>query len=89
MTEYDDESDLDEAPRSSLPVEYGHDEDFTFSQAIERAKLGLHTIYTDRDKDRPSIICDNNGQTTLALCRVCNMAEIELTNPCRLKETHD
>ena len=41
-----------------------------------------HDLYTDRDKDRPEIICDRNGQVVLGLCKRCGKAEAQLDEPC-------
>lgn len=45
----------------------------------EKPKLN-HDLYTDADKDRPSVICDSNGQVVLDLCKRCNRGESELTD---------
>lgn len=45
----------------------------------EKPKLA-HDLYTDADKDRPSAICDSNGQVVLDLCKRCNRGESELTD---------
>lgn len=37
-----------------------------------------HILYTDNDSNRPNIICDNNGQTVLAMCKICGLAESDL-----------
>jgi hypothetical protein len=41
-----------------------------------------HDLYSDADADRPSVICDTNGQVALGLCKRCGKAEIELGEPC-------
>lgn len=37
-----------------------------------------HILYTDDDTNPPSVICDSGGSVVLALCKVCNLAEVEL-----------
>lgn len=41
-----------------------------------------HILYETSDVDAPSVIKDRNGEVVLALCKVCNKAEIELDGPC-------
>lgn len=45
-------------------------------------RVGPHRVYTDRDLDRPDVICDSNGATVLALCKDCGRGECELDEPC-------
>lgn len=35
-----------------------------------------------KDADKPSAICDRNGEVVLAQCRVCGRGEVELSEPC-------
>lgn len=52
-------------------------------------ELGIsHDCYTDADADRPDSICDRNGAVVLSLCKICNRAEVELTEPCNSAPTH-
>jgi hypothetical protein len=44
-----------------------------------------HDLYTDADKDRPSAICDRNGQVVLGLCKRCGRGEIELETHCGVR----
>ena len=39
-----------------------------------------HVLYTDDDQKRPNTICDYNGQTVLAMCKICGMAESDLND---------
>ena len=39
-----------------------------------------HELFTDTDPDRPSQICDRNGQVALAQCKNCGRAESELSD---------
>jgi hypothetical protein len=41
-----------------------------------------HEFYNDNDADRPDVICDNNGQVVLAMCKVCGLAECSITSSC-------
>jgi hypothetical protein len=41
-----------------------------------------HILYTTKDKDKPQIICDSNGEVALGLCKICGAAEIELEIDC-------
>lgn len=41
-----------------------------------------HHLYTNSDTDRPSAICDRNGEVVLGLCKVCGRSEVELEKPC-------
>lgn len=41
-----------------------------------------HTLYTNKDADRPVVICDALGSVVLGLCKVCGRAEAELEGPC-------
>ncbi len=48
-----------------------------------------HTLYTDRDTDRPGVICDRNGQVVLGLCKACGRGESQLDNPCQQDKALD
>lgn len=54
--------------------------------AIPPKLVNGHPVFTDNDKDRPEVICDQNGQTVLNMCKVCGRAEIELDEPCKPEE---
>ena len=41
-----------------------------------------HILYETKDKDKPSSICDRNGEVVLALCKVCGGAEASLPTNC-------
>lgn len=41
-----------------------------------------HTLYTDKDADRPVVICDALGSVVLGLCKVCGRGEGWLNGPC-------
>ena len=41
-----------------------------------------HVLYQTQDADVPDVICDNNGEVVLALCRVCNQGEADLQPTC-------
>lgn len=50
---------------------------------IELANAATHDLYTDKDADRPEVICDGNGQVALSLCKRCGAGEAELLErPC-------
>ena len=42
-----------------------------------------HDLYETGDEGVPDSILDGNGEVVLGLCRRCNKAEIELSEPCR------
>lgn len=37
-----------------------------------------HVLYETTDADRPTEICDRNGEVVLAMCKLCRKAEVEL-----------
>lgn len=39
-----------------------------------------HVLYDDTDNDVPRGICDRNGSVVLSVCKVCDLAESELTD---------
>jgi hypothetical protein len=41
-----------------------------------------HALYERADKDAPEQIKDRNGDIVLNCCKVCGMAEVELSEPC-------
>lgn len=41
-----------------------------------------HELWQTTDADRPTAICDRNGEVVLGLCMRCGKAEAELTQPC-------
>lgn len=41
-----------------------------------------HLLYTSLDPDRPSQICDMNGDVVLGQCKLCGRGERELEEPC-------
>lgn len=43
-----------------------------------------HVLYTTADADRPSVICDANGDVVLAMCKLCGKAEAELLEPVQM-----
>lgn len=51
------------------------------SRGVTHEALG-HDCYTNNDADRPDSICDRNGEVVLGLCKICNRAEAELSEPC-------
>lgn len=46
------------------------------------AVMADHDLYTNADADKPSAICDRNGDVVLRLCKRCHRGEIELEEPC-------
>lgn len=40
----------------------------------------LHKFYTTTDTNKPAAICDRNGEVVLQQCKVCRLAENELTD---------
>lgn len=42
--------------------------------------MSAHVLYETKDVNRPSAICDANGEVALALCKVCGKAEGELVD---------
>jgi len=41
-----------------------------------------HVLFKTGDKGVPDAIMDRNGEVVLGLCRICGLAEIELSQPC-------
>ena len=43
---------------------------------------GAHELFKTGDADCPHSILDANGEVVLGLCRRCNKAEVQLSEPC-------
>lgn len=48
-----------------------------------------HSLYRTGDADAPAVIKDQNGDVVLALCRLCDQAEVELTPTCPVARARD
>lgn len=46
-----------------------------------------HDLYQTGDEGAPEAILDSNGYVALGLCRRCGRAEVELNEPCEVKES--